>query len=105
MKKEMGLRIKGIRESMHMNKEQFSKLIGISGQYLGVVESGRSCLSIEKLKKLCDLSNLSSDYILFGKNMEVKYQTNELLNNFTHEQIELGCDTLKKLASFIKSMD
>lgn len=104
MKEEIGLRIKSIRESMHMSKEEFAKLLGISGQYLGIVERGKSCLSIEKLKKLCDLTNLSADYILFGKNTDLEYSTNKLLSDFTNEQIESGCDTLKKLAIFLKSM-
>ena len=51
MKEEIGLRIKNIRESMNMSKEEFSKLLGISGQYLGIVERGGSFLSIEKLKE------------------------------------------------------
>ena len=44
MKEEIGLRIKNIRESMNMSKEEFSKLLGISGQYLGIVERGGSYL-------------------------------------------------------------
>ncbi len=104
MKKEIGLRIKNIRESMNMSKEDFAKLLGISSQHLGIVERGGSCLSIEKIKKLCDLTNSSADYILFGKNINLKCETNNILNTFTNEQIELGCDTLKKLALFIKSI-
>ena len=105
MKEEIGLRIKNIRESMNMSKEEFSKLLGISGQYLGIVERGGSCLSIEKLKRLCDLSKSSADYILFGKNTNLEHETNVILSTFTDEQIELGCDTLKKLAVFIKSIN
>ena len=105
MKEEIGLRIKNIRESMNMSKEEFSKLLGISGQYLCIVERGGSCLSIEKLKRLCDLTNSSADYILFGKNTNLEHETNVILSTFTDEQIELGCDTLKKLAVFIKSIN
>ena len=32
MKEEIGLRIKNIRERKNMSKEEFSKLLGISGQ-------------------------------------------------------------------------
>jgi len=67
MKKAIGKRIKEIRENMGMTKESFAKEIGISGQYLGIVEHGKSYLSIEKLKVLCDFTNLSADYILFGR--------------------------------------
>lgn len=103
MKEKIGKRIKSIREEMKLTKEDFAKAIGISGQYLGIIERGGSCLSVEKLKVLCDFTNLSADYILFGKDKDVVNNTKELLSNFTEEQIELGCETLKKLAIFIQS--
>ncbi len=105
MKEEIGKRIRNIRENMGMTKEKFAKLLGISGQYLGVVEHGKSYLSIEKLKVLCDLTGLSADYILFGKDNNVSSNTKELLSQFSKEQIELGCETLQKLALFIKEQE
>ncbi len=102
MKEEIGKRIKKIREDMGLTKEKFAKLLGISGQYLGVVEHGKSYLSTEKLKILCDLTNLSADYILFGKDNNMIDDTQKLLSEFSIEQIESGCETLQKLALFIK---
>ncbi len=102
MKEEIGKRIKQIREDMGMTKEKFANLIGISGQYLGVVEHGKSYLSIEKLKNLCDITNLSADYILFGKDNNVVDNTKQILSEFSDKQIELGCETLQKLALLIK---
>lgn len=103
MKKEIGLRIRAIREKMNLTKEEFSKKIGISSQYLGMIEKGRNNISIETLKLLCDYTNLSADYILFGKEKNLTNETKELLKNFTNEQIENGCKMLKNLAVFIKS--
>ena len=103
MKQEIGKRIKEIRENMNMTKESFAKLLGISGQYLGVVEHGKSYLSIEKIKILCELTNLSADYILFGKNHNTVNETSKILSEFTDSEIESACDTLKKLAVFIKN--
>lgn len=103
MKAEIGKRIKNIRENMNMTKECFAKQLGISGQYLGMVERGKSYLSIEKLKILCDITNLSADYILFGKDNNIKNDTKEILSEFSDEQLEIGCDMLKKLALFIKN--
>ncbi|MEI3395875.1 MAG: helix-turn-helix transcriptional regulator [Clostridia bacterium] len=103
MKEDFGLRIKNIRENMKMTKEEFAKLIGISGQYLGLVEHGKNYLSIEKLKVLCDLTNLSADYILFGKDTTVIDNTKNLLAEFSQEEIENGCETLKKLALMLKN--
>ena len=103
MKEDFGLRIKNIRENMKMTKEEFAKLIGFSGQYLGLVEHGKNYLSIEKLKVLCDLTNLSADYILFGKDTTVIDNTKNLLAEFSQEEIENGCETLKKLALMLKN--
>lgn len=103
MKEEFGLRVKNIRESMNMTKEDFAKLLGISGQYLGLVEHGKNYLSIEKLKTLCDISNLSADYLLFGKDSHIIDKTKNLLTEFTQEEIENGCEALKKLSLMIKS--
>lgn len=50
MKKEIGKRVESIRKEMNMTKEKFVKAIGISGQYLGIVEKGGSNLSYDKLK-------------------------------------------------------
>lgn len=105
MKQEIGKRIKNIRENMNMTKEDFAKSIGISGQYLGIVERGGSCLSVEKLKSLCDLTNLSADYILFGKDKDLVNKTKKILSEFSDTQIEKGCKTLKELALFIKSIE
>lgn len=102
MKEEIGKRIRKIREDMGMTKEKFAKLLEISGQYLGVVEHGKSYLSIEKLKTLCDLTNLSADYILFGKDDNIVNSTQKLLSEFSNKQIEIGCETLQKLALLMK---
>lgn len=104
MKKDIGKRIKITRESMKMTKEEFAKILGISGQYLGIVERGSSCLSVEKLKLLCDFTNLSADYILFGKDNTLINSTIKDLSKFTDKQIESGCEALKELALFIRTL-
>ena len=40
LKKEIGLRIKYIRETKANTKEKLAKMLGVSGQYLGMVEHG-----------------------------------------------------------------
>ena len=103
MKREIGKRIQNIRENMNLTKEAFAKEIGISGQYLGLVEHGKNYLSTEKLKVLCDFTNLSADYILFGKNPASIKEFSNLLSGFTDEQIDLACKTIKDIAIFIKN--
>ena len=103
MKKEIGKRIQRLRQNMDMTKEAFADKIGISGQYLGLIERGKNCLSIEKLKILCDFTNTSADYILFGKNANTINDTKNMLSEFTDDQLKDACETLKNIALFIKS--
>ena len=103
MKREIGKRIQQLRENMNMTKEAFAKQLGISGQYLGLVEHGKNYLSIEKLKILCDFTKNSADYILFGKSTNLLNETENLLSEFTNDQLSSACDTLKDLALYIKS--
>ena len=103
MKKEIGQRIRKIRESMYLTKDAFAKEIGITGQYLGLIEHGQNYLSIEKLKILCDFTGLSADYILFGKDLNVIKSTKEMLTEFSDEQLISACTALKYLALYLKS--
>lgn len=102
MREEIGKRIEEIRKEMKMTKEKFAKEIGISGQYLGIVEKGGSSLSYDKLKKLCDLSGYSADYILFGKDSDINNKTKKVLEGFSDKQIQEACKIISKIAIFIK---
>lgn len=102
MVKEIGLRIKNIRESMNMSKEKFAKQLGISGQYLGIVEKGNSCLAVDKLQKLCEFTNYSADYILFGQESRITTTTKDALKGLSDSQIKDACKALSNIAIFIK---
>lgn len=102
LKKEIGERIRNIRNEMNMTKETLAKRIGVTGQFLGVVESGKSTISYEKLRRLCEISGYSSDYILFGKEMEMLNETKALFLEYNEEQVEDACEILKRMAKIIK---
>ena len=54
---ERGLRIKRIREKeLKMKKTELGKKIGVSGQFLGLVEDGKGNLAYRSIKKLKYLS-------------------------------------------------
>lgn len=103
LKMRIGKRIEKIRKEMNLTKESFAKMLGVSGQYLGIVEKGESALSYEKLKKLCEISGYSADYILFGKDNKISKETENLLAEFSNYQIEEACEIIKKIAVFIKN--
>ncbi len=103
MKVEIGKRITAIREELGMTKESLAKKICITPQYLGQVEKGKCMLSLEKLKLLCEYTNKSADFILFGKDTNLVNDTKNYLNKFTDKQIKHGCNMLKEFALFINS--
>ena len=49
LRKEIGLRVKNIRLNMNMTKQKMADLLGISGQYLGMIERGKGTLSVDTL--------------------------------------------------------
>ena len=105
LKKQMGERIRKIRNELKMTKDALGKKMGLTGQFLGVVESGKSTLTYEKLKILCDISGYTSDYILFGKDSNLVTDTKENLKKYTDEEIEAACEMLKNISIFIKTKD
>lgn len=99
-----GKRIKYIRENeLHMNKTQLAKEIGISSQFLGLVEEGRGNLMYRNIRKLRDLSGHSADYILYGFDDTVINKTKELLNVYSDKEIVKAINVLKDIAIFIKN--
>ena len=105
LRKEIGLRVRSIRLNMNITKQKMADMLGISGQYLGMIERGEGTLSIDKLKILCDITGLSADYILFGKDSNSTLKLSKELADYSDEEIELGCATLENLALFLKHID
>ena len=99
-----GKRIKYIRENeLHMNKTQLAKEIGISSQFLGLVEEGRGNLMYRSIRKLRDLSGHSADYILYGLDDKIINKTKELLSTYSDKEIETAMNIIKDIAIFIKN--
>ena len=102
--KERGKRIKKIRENeLKMNKTELGKKIGVSGQFLGLVEEGKGNLVYKSVKKLRTLSGHSSDYILYGLDDDILKETRESLKEYSDEEIIQAIDTIKNIALIIKN--
>lgn len=99
-----GQRIKYIRENeLNMNKTQLAKEIGISSQFLGLVEEGRGNLMYKSIRKLRDLSSHSADYILYGLDDTIINKTKNLLSTYDDKEIETAINIIKDIAIFIKN--
>lgn len=103
MNQEIGKRITTIRNDLEMKKCDFAKYLGISAQYLGSVESGENCLSVDKLILLAEKANISLDYILLGKTNFVDMNTIKNLKDISDEQIDFSLDIAKQIIKLLKS--
>ena len=85
-----------------MNKSQLARLLGISSQFLGLVEEGKGNLVYRSIKNLKDISGHSSDFILYGLDDTLIKETNEILKKYDEKQIKEGLKILKNIGLFIK---
>ena len=100
---ERGKRIRNIRENeLHLNKSQLAKKLGISSQFLGLVEDGRGNLVYGSIKRLKDVCGHSSDYILYGLDDNIVEKTNKLLTHYSYMEIINAIELLKEITIFIR---
>ena len=101
---ERGLRIKNIRENeLHLNKTVLARKLGVSSQFLGLVEEGKGNLMYENIKRLKELSGHSADFILYGMDDEIILKTKKCMQEFGEVQIITAIDALKRIAFFIRN--
>lgn len=85
----VGLRIREIRESMHLSREKFSEKCDISTSFLSDVERGKKSLTAKTIYKICTACNISADYIVIGHKEGFDKDIGiEILNSFNKEQLE-----------------
>jgi len=85
----VGLRIREIRESMHLSREKFSEKCDISASFLADVERGKKSLTAKTIYKICIACNISADYIILGHKEGFDRDVGiEVLSSFNDEQLE-----------------
>lgn len=93
-----GKRIKYIRENeLKLNKTDLAKQIGVSSQFLGLVEDGKGNLTYKSIKLLRNLSGHSADYILFGLDDTILNKTQIYLQRYSEDELIGALDMLKDL--------
>ena len=72
---EIGKRIQGRRKQMGLTQEQLADKMDVSIQMVSNLERGNKSIRIENLIKLSEILNISTDYILTGKETTEDMQT------------------------------
>ena len=102
---ELGKRIRNERIKNKLTTERLCELLDVSPSFIGLVERGTSGISLEKLCRLSEIFQVSTDYLIKGienPNMLEKKTTvnsldilNTYLYNYTDEEITFVLDLLK----------
>lgn len=69
---ELGKRIKAIRKKCGMTQEQLADILLLSVDSISNFENGRTTCMPEHLMKICQIFNISADYLFFGMEKELK---------------------------------
>lgn len=64
--KGMGERIYNCRKLLKLTQEELAEKMGVSTQMISNLELGKKAIRPENLIKLCQVLNVSADYILTG---------------------------------------
>lgn len=62
----MNNRIKQLREHLGKNQEKFGEELGLSRNYISLVENGQRNLSEQSFKVLCSLYDVNEDWLRYG---------------------------------------
>ena len=93
--KEMGQRIMVRRKALRMTQEEMAEKLGVSTQMISNLELGKKAIRPENLAKVCELLDLSSDYVLTGTNMKTAVDAvAEKLTQLTVEELKMISDMI-----------
>ena len=78
-------------------------LFGITAQYLGTIENGENCLSVEKLVDLSNKTNLSLDYIVLGKTNTIDENIIKKLPSIKSSEISSALSIIKQVITILEN--
>jgi len=93
--KEIGGRINTCRKQMGMTQEILAEQMEVSVQMISNLELGKKAIRPENLVKLCDVLNVSADYVLRG--LRTERETAGFMKKYTRLSVE-NQQLLEKLA-------
>lgn len=102
--KEVGARIKYLRETNRYTREAFADKIGISSKFLYEIETGRKGFSANTLLRISQTLSVSCDYILCGhggKN-KISQEIRDILESMDPGQMERVKDIMSLVRDISK---
>lgn len=108
-KREIGKRIRKIREEKEMTRDQLAAGAEITTKFLYELENGKKGLSANTLLKIAKALSCSCDYILLGikekkGNYGIESVDDRLLNGFNDKQCKIITEILQLLIELNEEM-
>lgn len=95
--REIGLRLRGLREQQNLTRERLAEYADISVQFLADIETGRKGMTVQTLRKLAIALHCNADAIVFGTKEAEKDAAKSLQALFlslNQKQLDLAADIL-----------
>ncbi len=105
---QIGLRIKNARNQLGLTQEVASEKINLTYSAYTKIENGIVGVSLDSLLKIAEFYNLSLDFLVYGKDDNVKEQfkyrnINALINLMDKDGISNTINALKKIKKIIEN--
>lgn len=63
----MNQRIKELREALGLSQEEFGKSLGLSRNYISLIENEQRNMSSQSIKVMCSMYNVNEEWLRTGK--------------------------------------
>ncbi len=97
---EFGARIKGLRKKSKMTQETLADLLYLSVDSISRMENGKVMCMPEHLVHICEIFNVSTDYLYFGDD-NFTIRKNDVVNNINRMLTRCDDAELEKLEQVV----
>lgn len=100
-------RIKTLRKELGLSQDAFAEKLGLTKNYISLVENGNRNLSEQSIKVLCSTLDVNEEWLRTGSGKMFKSRTREQeIGAFVNEVMELNDDSFqKKLISALARLE
>lgn len=101
--KEMGKRIKEVRNKIGITQEKLAEQIDVSPSYISEIERGTSICSLAVLVSISEILETNIDYLINGINeTNIDYSFSEILKDIPKKEHKLYINICKNIANSFK---
>ena len=104
--KRLGARIREERQRIHLTQAQLAESIDISDTYMGAIEWGERCLTLDTLVRLVNRLGVTIDYLLADAVPEtdsnILDQFKQIVDGQPLERKQMALDVLRTIFSYFE---